>query len=53
MIMGKARDRAKVALNALGVKNLRDAASNSAPMDDPFGHDVLISGLDETALTSG
>ena len=47
------RDRAKVALAALGVKNLRNVGSNSLHMDDPFGYDVQISGLDETALTSG
>jgi catechol 2,3-dioxygenase-like lactoylglutathione lyase family enzyme len=47
------RDRAKVALTALGVKNLRDAGSNSLHMDDPFGYDVQISGLDETAFNSG
>jgi catechol 2,3-dioxygenase-like lactoylglutathione lyase family enzyme len=47
------RDRAKVALAALGVKNLRDVGSNSLHMDDAFGYDVQLSGLDETALTSG
>ena len=47
------RDRATVALNALGVKNVRPLDSNSVHMDDPFGYDVQLSGLDETAFTSG
>jgi hypothetical protein len=42
-----------VALNALGVKNVRPLDSNSVHMDDPFGYDVQLSGLDETAFTSG
>jgi hypothetical protein len=47
------RDRAVVALKALGVKNIRPLTSNSVHMDDPFGYDVQLSGLDETAFTSG
>jgi hypothetical protein len=47
------RDRAVVALKALGVKNIRPLNSNSVHMDDPFGYDVQLSGLDETAFTSG
>jgi catechol 2,3-dioxygenase-like lactoylglutathione lyase family enzyme len=47
------RDRAMVALSALGVKNLRPLNSNSVHMDDPFGYDIQLSGLDETAFTSG
>jgi len=52
-VAGFNRDRAKVALSALGVKNLRALNSNSLHMDDPFGYDVQLSGLDETAFTSG
>ena len=52
-VAGFNRDRAKIALTALGVKNLRPLSSNSVHMDDPFGYDVQLSGLDETALTSG
>ena len=47
------RDRAVVALTALGVKNIRPLNSNSVHMDDAFGYDVQLSGLDETAFTSG
>jgi len=52
-VAGFNRDRAAVALNALGVKNVRPLDSNSVHMDDPFGYDVQLSGLDETAFTSG
>jgi hypothetical protein len=52
-VAGFDRDRAVVALNALGVKNVRPLDSNSVHMDDPFGYDVQLSGLDETAFTSG
>jgi hypothetical protein len=52
-VAGFNRDRAVVALNALGVKNVRPLDSNSVHMDDPFGYDVQLSGLDETAFTSG
>jgi catechol 2,3-dioxygenase-like lactoylglutathione lyase family enzyme len=47
------RDRAVVALKALGVKNIHPLNSDSVHMDDPFGYDVQLSGLDETAFTSG
>ena len=47
------RDRAVVELNALDVKNVRPLDSNSVHMDDPFGYDVQLSGLGETAFTSG
>jgi hypothetical protein len=47
------RDRAVPMLRALGVKNVRPLNSNSVHMEDPFGYDVQISGLDETAFTSG
>jgi len=47
------RDRAVMALKAMGVKNIRPLTSNSVHMDDPFGYDVQLSGLDETAFTSG
>jgi catechol 2,3-dioxygenase-like lactoylglutathione lyase family enzyme len=47
------RDRAVPMLRALGVKNVRPLTSNSVHMEDPFGYDVQISGLDETAFTSG
>ncbi len=52
-VAGFNRDRAVVALKALGVKNIRPLTSNSVHMDDPFGYDVQLSGLDETAYTSG
>jgi hypothetical protein len=52
-VAGFNRDRAKDALIALGVKNVRPLGSNSVHMDDPFGYDVQLSGLDETAFTSG
>jgi catechol 2,3-dioxygenase-like lactoylglutathione lyase family enzyme len=52
-VAGFDRDRAAVSLNALGVKNVRPLASNSVHMDDPFGYDVQLNGLDETAFTSG
>ena len=52
-VAGFDRDRATATLNALGVKNVRPLDSNSVHMDDPFGYDVQLSGLDETAFTSG
>jgi hypothetical protein len=52
-IAGFNRDQAKVKLAELGVKNIRPLTSNSIHMDDPFGYDVQLSGLDETAFTSG
>jgi hypothetical protein len=44
------RDRTVPMLQALGVKNVRPLNINSVHMDDPFGYDVQISGLDETAF---
>jgi hypothetical protein len=52
-IAGFNRDQAKGKLAELGVKNIRPLMSNSIHMDDPFGYDVQLSGLDETAFTSG
>jgi hypothetical protein len=52
-VAGFNRDRAAAALKALGVKNVRPLQSNSVHMDDPFGYDVQLSGLEETAFTSG
>jgi len=52
-VAGFDRDRATATLSALGVKNVRPLNSNSVHMDDPFGYDVQLSGLDETAFTSG
>ncbi len=52
-VAGFDRDRAKVTLAGLGVKNIRPLNSNSVHMDDPFGYDVQLSGLDETAFNSG
>ena len=42
-------DRAKAALTAMGVQNLREAGRYSLHMDDPFGYDVQISGLEAHA----
>jgi hypothetical protein len=47
------RAEAKAKLNALGVKNVRDGGEYSLHMDDPFGFDVQISGLENNALTDG
>jgi catechol 2,3-dioxygenase-like lactoylglutathione lyase family enzyme len=47
------RERAKAALIAMGVKNVRDGGMYSLHMDDPFGYDVQISGLENNALTDG
>ena len=47
------RDRAKAALTAMGVKNVREAGRHSLHMDDPFGYDVQVSGLEANALTDG
>jgi hypothetical protein len=52
-VAGFNRDRAVPVLKELGVKNIRPLMSNSIHMDDPFGYDVQLSGLDETAFTSG
>ena len=47
------RDRAKAALTAMGVKNVREAGRYSLHMDDPFGYDVQVSGLEAHALSDG
>jgi hypothetical protein len=47
------RDRAKAELLALGVKNVRDGGPRSLHMDDVFGYDVQICGLENNALTDG
>jgi hypothetical protein len=47
------RDRAKAELIALGVKNVRDGGPRSLHMDDVFGYDVQICGLENNALTDG
>jgi hypothetical protein len=46
--------RAKAALTAMDVKNVREAGgTTSLHFDDPFGYDVQVSGLESTALTGG
>jgi hypothetical protein len=35
------------------VKNVREAGRYSLHMDDPFGYDVQISGLEANALSDG
>jgi len=47
------RDRAKADLIAMGIKNVRDGGPNSLHIDDPFGYDVQISGLESNALSDG
>jgi len=47
------RERAKADLIAMGDKNVRDGGPYSLHMDDPFGYDVQISGLENNALTDG
>jgi catechol 2,3-dioxygenase-like lactoylglutathione lyase family enzyme len=47
------RERAKAALNAMGVKNVRDGGMYSLHLDDVFGYDVQVSGLENNALTDG
>ena len=47
------RERAKAELIAMGVKNVRDGGLYSLHMDDAFGYDVQLSGLDNNALTDG
>ncbi len=42
--------RAEAQLTALGVKNIRKAGKYSLHMEDAFGYDVQISGIEETAL---
>ena len=45
------RNRVGEQLKAMGVANLRDGGEYSLHMTDPFGYDVQISGLANTALT--
>jgi catechol 2,3-dioxygenase-like lactoylglutathione lyase family enzyme len=47
------REKAKAELLALGVKNVRDGGPRSLHMDDVFGYDVQICGLENNALTDG
>ena len=47
------RSVSAVQLTAMGVKNVRDGGLYSLHMDDPFGYDVQISGLENNALTDG
>ena len=47
------RAEAKAELIAMGVKNVRDGGMYSLHMDDAFGYDVQLSGLDNNALTDG
>ena len=47
------RDRVQAELTSMGVKNLRKTGLNSLHMDDPFGYDVEICGLANSALTDG
>ena len=47
------RDRARAELLALGVKNVRDGGPRALHMDDVFGYDVQICGLENSALTDG
>ena len=47
------RARAKAELIALGVKNVRETGPRGLHMDDVFGYDIEISGIDNTALNDG
>ena len=47
------RAEAKAKLAAMGVKNVRDGGLYSLHMDDAFGYDIQLSGLDNNALTDG
>ncbi len=47
------RDRARAELTALGVKNVRDGGPRSLHMDDYYGYDIQICGLENNALTDG
>ena len=48
-------DKAKVKaeLGSLGVKNIRDDGPRSLHIDDVYGYDVQISGLESNALSDG
>jgi catechol 2,3-dioxygenase-like lactoylglutathione lyase family enzyme len=45
------RERARAELNALGVKNVRDAGPRSLQMEDGAGYPIQICGLENNALT--
>jgi len=47
------RDRVKAELTAMGLKNVRDGGPRSLHVDDPFGYDVQITGLESHALSEG
>jgi catechol 2,3-dioxygenase-like lactoylglutathione lyase family enzyme len=47
------RAKAKEALIALGVKNVREGGPFGLHFDDAFGYDVEVSGLENNALTDG
>ncbi len=44
------RERAKAQLTAMGAENVRDGGMFSVYVDDPFGYEVQITGLDVTAI---
>jgi catechol 2,3-dioxygenase-like lactoylglutathione lyase family enzyme len=44
------RERAKAQLAAVGVTKVRDGGPFSVYVDDPFGYEVQITGLDVTAI---
>ena len=43
----------KAELTAMGLKNVRDGGPRSVHVDDPFGYDVQITGLESHALSEG
>jgi len=45
--------RVQAELKALGVENIRAAGANAIHMTDPFGYDVEICGLANSAITDG
>jgi catechol 2,3-dioxygenase-like lactoylglutathione lyase family enzyme len=45
--------RVQAELKSLGVENIRAAGANAIHMTDPFGYDVEICGLANSALTDG
>src|SRR5467141_2104802 len=45
--------RVQAELKALGVENIRATGANAIHMTDPFGYDVEICGLANSALTDG
>jgi len=51
-VRGRGRRR-KPRSTISAVKNLREAGRYSLHMDDPFGYDVQISGLEANALSDG